>query len=53
MRVVATSCLDVCPKRATTVAAWGASGTRVLVVRPGTPPEAVAEALLGAQNSRG
>ncbi len=53
VRVVASSCLDVCPKRATTVAAGGADGTRVLVVPPGARAEDVADALLGAQNSRG
>ena len=53
VRVVASSCLDVCPKRATTVAASGADGTRCVVVAPGTRPDAVADALLGPQNSRG
>jgi hypothetical protein len=53
VRVVASSCLDVCPKRATTVAAGGAGGTRVLVAKPGARAEDVVDALLGDQNSRG
>ncbi len=53
VRVVACSCLDVCPKRATTVAASGPNGTRVLVARPGARAEDVVDALLGDQNSRG
>lgn len=55
MRVVASSCLDVCPKHATTVAASGVDGTRVLVVKPGARAEDVADALLSEadQNSRG
>lgn len=48
VRVVASSCLDICPKRATTVAASGAGGTRVLVVTPGGRAEDVADALLGS-----
>ncbi len=57
VRVVASSCLDVCPKHATTVAAGGAGGVRVLVVKPGARAEDVADGLLAApdgdQNSRG
>lgn len=53
VRVVASSCLDVCPKRAATVAASGAGGTRVLIVKPGARAEDVADALLEDQNSRG
>jgi hypothetical protein len=53
VRVIAASCLDVCPKRATTVAACGPGGTRVLVAKPGARAEDVVDALLGDQNSRG